>query len=161
MRGRNFARRPPARPKRQFGWTASDPTHADIGTGTTAAVIMGASDWERGAGVSQSATLYGIRGFLSLNGLVASARYWAYIGMYDEGETIDAPSSVATFYSEDILWTYAWQVPAVTLTSVTVEINVKVKRKITMDSALYLVSTASAATAVRQVILARSVLRFS
>jgi len=161
-RGRGFVPRAVSRVKRQFGWTASDPAVQSVGTSAVTKVLMGSADWERGSAVSQSATLYGIRGFVSLNPQVLNAQYTAYIAMYDEGETIDDPTNIGTYYGEDILWTYVHQAPVTSLNqSHTVEVNVKVKRRITMDSALYYVAQASAATSYRHMVLLRSALRFS
>ena len=147
MAGRRFTRRYPMRPKAQYGWTAADPGLQSVGTTTVARVLVGIADWERGGGVTQNATMVGIRGFISYAPQVLQAQVWTYIGIYDEGETIDDPDNIVTLYTENILWTYTYQGPVTTLTGThTQEINVKVKRKITQDSAVYIVSRASAAS---------------
>ena len=72
-------------------------------------MLVGIADWERGGGVTQNATMVGIRGFISYAPQVLQAQVWTYIGIYDEGETIDDPDNIVTLYTENILWTYTYQ----------------------------------------------------
>ena len=163
-RRRNFFRRRGGGGKPEYGWTACDPTGFSVNAATTAVVILAGSDWARGSGVSQSATLQRIRGGFSWQG-TASAITRAYIARYDEGETVDSAALITTYFNEDILWTWtrssAANADATPQPSEYVPIDIKVRRKLTLDSTIQLVFTGSAATAAFVVPVIRALVRFS
>jgi len=135
--------------RKKYGWTAIDPTPYTQGATTLAAPICTHSDWQRGAGgVFERATLVRIRGCIAVAINSAGAeRCWFNIAMYDEGEDVDDPNDITTLVEEDILWTYVVDLrggdnqPGPS--SVTVPVDVSVKRKLTSDSNVQLVSIAS------------------
>jgi len=152
------------RRKAQYGWTAADPTVINIGNGTSVAVICAGSDWARGGGTSQSATLVGIRGGIAYQPGAVSGIIRVGIMGYDEGETVDSMATINTLVEEDVLWTWAYSqqsTVATTLTTSWVDVNVRSKRKLTLDSSIQLVMSGSAAAMGFVVPMLRACVKFS
>jgi len=135
--------------RKKYGWTAIDPTTYNQGASTLAAPIVTHSDWQRGGGaVWERATLVRIRGVIAVAINSAGAeRCWFNIACYDEGETVDDPNDITTLVEEDILWTYVVDLrggdnqPGPS--SMSIPVDVSVKRKLTSDTNVQLVSRAS------------------
>jgi len=135
--------------RKRYGWTAIDPTTYTQGASTLAAPIVTHTDWQRGGGaVFERATLVRIRGVIAVAINSAGAeRLWLNIAMYDEGETVDDPNDITTLVEEDILWTFVCDLrggdnqPGPS--SMSIPVDVGVKRKLTSDSNVQLVSIAS------------------
>jgi len=154
--------------KREFGWTASNPVPFNVGTSAVSAVLLGAGDWTRGSGTSQNVTLYGIRGHIAMQclGNVGSPpQLFAYIGVGDVGETVEDPDTITTYIEEDILWTYVALSRTGAISAqqdcIVAELNLKSRRKLTQDSAIFAVFQAGAADEWRVSVLARTCIRFS
>ena len=141
--GKVFTRGP-----RNYIWTAAR-IEIDVNTGATPlrATLVQSTDWTQAVGFRR-ATLLGIRGWLSWRALTASASGDARaIIMKDATEaavTAQDPNVITTYVDEDILWTGGYSgPPGSTSYGFNEVINVKAKRKITVDDTIRFVVSES------------------
>ncbi len=137
--------------KPRYLWTSVLLSNFATATTVTGVNIIEPADWERGPTSFERATLVRVRGWLSTRiSSEAADALFMYIGLYDEDEVSSLADVVATYDSEDILWTGG------TVRSSTgnlsgnavshQHIDVKVARKITSAQELRLVFTTTFTT---------------
>jgi len=137
-----------ARRKKNYLWTSALADKVDVGVGSTVTTILQPTDWERSAQGFERATLTRIRGYIAFYAnTLGTAQCFNYIGVYDEDESSSLADVVATYDSEDILWTWgSGQVSTIeAIRPTTVVVDVRVKRRLTSAQEIRLVSSASAA----------------
>ena len=159
-----FRRRGGGRGKPEYGWTACDPGTLTVSNSTQLAVLLAGSDWVRGGGLKQSCVLQRIRGQMSYQPSNVTGTCRAYIGVYDEGETVDSASLIATLFNEDILWTWSTSHTGTidgNLNVRQIDIDIKSKRKLTNDSTIVFVYTGTAASMGFFVPMIRTLVRLS
>jgi len=140
-----FRRRSIAKAKPKYAWTNLILTNQAATTGAGSSNIVEPADWERSATSFERATLVGIRGWIAVTRLVnTSASLFMYVGLYDEDEASSLADIVATYDSEEILWTGGTGNSASITNDPPMMINIRAKRKITSASEVRFVRTASA-----------------
>ena len=130
-------------------WTiavGSDQT-AD-GTPTVEIAILDGADWETNSGGLEHGTLLRIRGWLSVSKVaVSAAATTVFFGIYvtDVDAPVNAfPPDVASFYLEDVLWTWGTRFEAGNASAIEVpvaynrDVDVKAMRRITSDQTVRL-----------------------
>jgi len=145
MRGRRASR--PRGPKPKYLWTTALLDQFATATTVTNVEILQASDWERSSASFERATLVRVRGWMAfrVTSLAANSLFM-YVGLYDEDEASSLADVVATYDSEDILWTGGIVTAATGLSednTKIMKVDVKVARKITSAMHLRMVFTAS------------------
>jgi len=122
-----------SRRKGNYLWTAVLAEQIPLTAATLAFVIVADGDWQRSSGQSR-ATLLSIRGYYTIfNVGVLASDFKAYIQVVDEDAPSEAPISVGTYVSEDIMWTGGFSKAASSQSGATFHheiMNVKAKRKI-------------------------------
>jgi len=143
-------------------WTAVLGTASDITAATSTFAIVADGDWQRGSGQS-SATLLAIRGYMTIYSIgVLESDVKAYIQLVDEDAASEAPVSVGTYVSEDILWTggFAKGDSSATGSNFHHEVfNVKAKRRMKNGQEVRLVIRASVASQFRVSLIMRGLLK--
>ena len=143
-------------------WTAVLAESFDVLAATSTFSIVADGDWQRGVGQS-SATLLAIRGYYTVYSRgVLQSDFKAYIQLVDEDAASEAPVSVGTYVSEDILWTggFGKGDSSATGSNWFHEImNVKAKRRMKNGQEVRFVIRASVATEYRISLVMRGLLK--
>jgi len=165
MAKQNAFRRPASRgAKSKYLWTSALILNSTITSGVTETDIVAPADWERGATSFERATLVAIRGWLSVFPIAAgSETIFMYIGLYDQDEGGSLADIVATYQTEDILWTggHGQFAAQSTLPPRAFDINVKANRKITSASEVRLVRTGNAGSQFQVSGVLRGLIRYT
>ena len=153
------------RPKPKYLWTTALASRVAISTGADDSIIAQPVDWERASSSFERATLVAVRGWFSIAPQSATgvATWFTYIGLYDEDELSSIADAVATYDSEDILFTSGGhQHGAIEpLRPYTEQLNVRVKRRITSAQQLRMVRSSDAGSIFSFSCVARACIRYS
>ena len=137
------ARRSSGTGKKNYVWTAIR-LGSSLGTTPTKFELINDADWVSGAG-QPSATIIAVRGWFSIVGTgVVDSNSMQFIGIQDDDiATQPDPNTVATYVTEDIMWTGGTGKGVAAIEGQPIahtELNIKVKRKIKAGTRLVLVA---------------------
>ena len=145
------ARRSSSRGDKNYVWTAVRVNRV-LGLVATEDLLVTDTDWSADGG-QRSATVIAIRGYLTFANVGAAAAYgqW-YMGVADADIVPESPDLVDTYVDEDIMWTGGVLKSAAGADGdnlLTVDVDVKAKRKIKTGMNLRLIMEASSASEIQ------------